>query len=226
MKIFFKCCLATALMVSALVSNVNATEVEAYTDAQVDSMGTTKVNNARSSQADFQRVILSAGCILGLKSEHDEGPLLEFHVRLLRCTPLYVGLSFDIWHSNIVTANYTGEFRTPVYGVSLLEMFPPMVHLKRVSVGIFEQFGYYSFYSTPEYYHEPSENFDSSKLRYNKYYFGNTLGVYLKYRGLHLTIGYALSNIDLEPYGNGRKKGLFRKPTVHGLSVAFRLGLW
>lgn len=219
-------CLATILIVSTFGFEVKADEVEVYGDAQVDSVGISEVNNARSSHADFQRVMLSAGYILGLKSEYEEGPLLELHVRLLRCTPLYVGLSFDIWHSNIVTADYTGEFRTSVYGISLLEMFPPVLRLKRVSVGIFEQFGYYSFYNTPEYYHEPSEKFDNSKLRYNKYYLGNTLGIYLKYRGLHITLGYTLNNIDLKPYGDGHKSGLFRKPTVHGLSVAFRLGLW
>lgn len=96
-------CLASILIISTLGFDVNASDVEAYADAQVDSLGTTRVNNTKFAQMDFQRVLLSAGCILGLKSEYDEGPFMEFHVRLLRCTPLYVGLSFLILPNITIT---------------------------------------------------------------------------------------------------------------------------
>ena len=139
----------------------------------------------------------------------------------------YVGITLkNSVKSTWRTDRYIGHIYSMSWEFLIEALSNPIFKRNHFSIGFSGNIGYGNLLK-PEYSYEPlkmNSQFNPDEFQINRNYLTGTIGLYFRYYGLFLSLGYQLNNMDLDPIN--RRNGLFRKPTVHGLLVAFRIGLW
>ncbi len=184
------------------------------------------LSETEEKQMNFHRWLLSIGAINRLDSHIAGSAFAEIHVQLLR--NIFLGLYTGIERISIdcSTDSYSAIVDGTDVGVSILYMMPPKLRWKRIDLGLWGQVGYHRLSGNPSLLYESEEKtYNPGKYRLNPDFLKCDLGMYIKWRGIYLATAYSLSNIDMHPYGSGRKSGVFRKPSLHGLSLMIRFGI-
>lgn len=191
---------------------------------QVDSIRQSYV--VKGQQVNFHRVLLSVGTINRFDKRISGSSFAEIHVQLLK--NLFVGFRLSIERVEIdcSTNAYTSIVDCTDLGVSVMYMSSPVWAYKNFTFGGWGQISYQRLCGDPSHIYESEEvAYHADKYCLNKDYLRGDIGIYLKWKKLYFSMAYSIGNIDMKPYGSGRRSGLFRKPTFNGLSLMLRFGI-
>ncbi len=191
-----------------------------------ESADTVAHSETETTRMNFQRCLLSVGAINRLDSHIAGSTFCEIHVQLLK--NIFLGLYTGIERVAIVcsTESYSALVEGTDIGVSILYMMPPKFRWKQAEVGLWGQASYHKLSGNPDLLYESDEkSFNPLKYHLNPDFLKCDLGLYMKWYGVYVAASYSVSNIDMHPYGTGKKRGLFRKPSLNGLSLMLRFGI-
>ena len=149
---------------------------------------------------------------------------LAFEVRIMK--NIYVGVTLECKMHR--TWDFK-EYRDTLYGSSIeltVKAFSnPIFQKKKFAAGFWGDFGigkYDGYYWHTSKVGNDALNDETGCIRYYLKIIG---GVYFKYRRIYATVGYHVNNLELKPFGHTTHGGIFRKPSLNGLSLMVRFGL-
>ena len=167
------------------------------------------------------------------------GATVPFHRSMLwQCTialdyriykNLYLGLTAEcetqrFWNFKERTDSLCGMS----FEITAMVFSNPVFQKSRFSIGFWGNAGL-GWYRGTHYLSSVKdgalESYDSYEEYHNQAYLTMTAGVYFKYRRLYATVGYHVTNLELKPYGSTIHHGIFRAPSLNGLSLMLRFGI-
>jgi len=171
--------------------------------------------------------MLSFGKNISINSSSDYILHESAHVRVFK--NIFVGVNFESmiykdwgYVENGLEADTISGFAADL---SVLAFSNPVYRKGKSVLGFYGDLGagifsYYRGLGLPggfNYYDEFKEK---------QYYVRLEGGVYYKYRGIILTLGCFVNDLDLSRYKGRKVTGIFRKPTEYGLNLSIRFSMW
>ena len=211
------------LLVAVAIFKVSAGQDVA--SSRVDTAQTSQVvaQLPNAPEKNFHRFMLSFGKSFPMGSSAKYLACVSMPVRAYK--NVFVGLNIEsisrIWKRELEADTISGS----CIELSALAFSDPLYRKKRVGIGLWGDAGAGILASTRSLGLPGGFNY-YDEFKEKQYYVRLEGGVYCKYRGIILTLGCFVNDLDLSRYKGRKVTGIFRKPTEYGLNLSLRFSMW
>ncbi len=216
--LFVAILLSVACVASAQEKNVSAVVL----DSEIDSVGLARDEVVQ--KAKLHNVLVSYGATVPFHKSMLWQFTLAFDVRIFK--NIFVGVTWEGEMQRFLDFNqYTDSLCGSSIELTIKAFSNPLYRKNKFSIGLWGDIGFGRYggrYTvvdkTNGYVYDDETWIYESYLKF-------ICGLYFKYRGIYATVGYHVNNLELTPYGKNIHHGVFRKPSLHGLSLMIRFGI-
>lgn len=139
---------------------------------------------------------------------------------------VFIGLTFECEMQRFRDfKEYTDTLSGASIELSVKAFSNPIFCKKNFSIGLWGDIGVGRFGGRYLVVAKDSGDVIDEEALLQESYLKFIFGLYFKYRCIYATVGYHVNNLELKPYGEAVHSGLFRKPSLNGLSLMLRFGI-